>query len=489
MRVGSAMKTYAKRLIAAGFFAALPLVGQIVVVPGGGGSGSTGPTGATGATGSTGATGATGATGPVAGSSGQYVYNNAGAAAGGNLLNGTNLVEQQNGTNAQTFNLYGSYTSATNFVRMALDASDALSFQIGTSYGTAGGTARQLILGGGEMVTDAAPPIRGIFGKSAYSQATTNNTGGNVIIAGGLGRRFYTFVTPNSTGGKTFTLTANGSAVVLTEGTSFNCNTLTTTQCATNMATAINADSTLGPLMTATGVGASCYLDKKSTLYTLTIATNAGAPATATSGTDGSTSHYSSTMNGNTTFADGTQGGNTPTTPQLIFGGLTGRAGFSWSSGADGIATWLVLNTLPAYKFKTQEFTVLADGNAGTWLRGSLSTQLTLNTGATTTNTAANLAPANSKLIAIMVRVTTTITTAANFAISVTGGNAFAMIGTGTTSLTTLTANTTYTLVPVLHTDQYNATATTLTVTTNANPGAGVLRITSIYETFSPPTS
>lgn len=114
---------------------------------------------------------------------------------------------------------------------------------------------------------------------------------------------------------------------------------------------------------------------------------------------------------------------------------------------------------------------------------------LTLNTGATTTNTSGNLAPANSRIMAILYRVTTTITTAANFTIKVTGGNAFVNIGTATTSQTGLTAGTTGVLVGNLRADTYNSAATTLTVTTNANPGAGVIRLTVVYQTYTAPTS
>ena len=96
---------------------------------------------------------------------------------------------------------------------------------------------------------------------------------------------------------------------------------------------------------------------------------------------------------------------------------------------------------------------------------------------------------ANARIKAIVVRVTTTITTASDFNIKVTGGNAFSQIGTATTTLSTLTAGTQYVLVPSAYADQFNTSATTLTVTTNVNPGAGALRITVIYEQYSAPTS
>jgi hypothetical protein len=134
-------------------------------------------------------------------------------------------------------------------------------------------------------------------------------------------------------------------------------------------------------------------------------------------------------------------------------------------------------------------FKVIAD-TTGSFYRSTSSTeQTTLGTGATTTATSGNLAVANSQIKAILLRVTTTITTAANFTVKVTGGNAFCQIGTATTSNSTLTAGTTYVMVPCAHADAYVSSATTLTYTLNANPGAGVIRATVVYEDFGAPTS
>lgn len=133
--------------------------------------------------------------------------------------------------------------------------------------------------------------------------------------------------------------------------------------------------------------------------------------------------------------------------------------------------------------------TITAGGNGGTSTRTFISELLTLNTGATTTATAANLAPANSRLVAIKYRITTTITTAASFTIGVTGGNAFVTCGTSTTTQSVMTAGTTGILVPNLHADGYNTADATVTVTTNANPGAGVIRLTMEYEQLVAATS
>jgi hypothetical protein len=102
-----------------------------------------------------------------------------------------------------------------------------------------------------------------------------------------LGARFYTIITTFS--GKTFTLTPNGAAVVLTEGAGQDFLSITSAAVtATNLAAAINASASLNTLLSAAAVGAVVYLTRKRGLRTLTIATNAaGGEATATSGTDG----------------------------------------------------------------------------------------------------------------------------------------------------------------------------------------------------------
>lgn len=191
---------------------------------------------------------------------------------------------------ASDFNrFYKTFTSATNFERLTIDATtDPLAFQIGSEYGSTGGSPRQFIIGSGSVISDVAPEVRGVFGESAWSQSAANTTGGSIIVAGGLGRRFYTIVNFANTGGKTVTLTANGTAVVLTEGVNFVCAAAgSNAACATNLAAAINVNGTLEPLLIATASSAVVYLDKKTTLYSLTIDTNAGGSLTATSNNDG----------------------------------------------------------------------------------------------------------------------------------------------------------------------------------------------------------
>ena len=114
---------------------------------------------------------------------------------------------------------------------------------------------------------------------------------------------------------------------------------------------------------------------------------------------------------------------------------------------------------------------------------------LTLSTGGTTTATSGTLVPASSRVMAITGRVITTITTAASYSVAPTGAAAWVLAGTATTALTGLAAGSTFTLVPPSGTSYTQEAATTLTVTTNANPGAGAIRFVVFYEAFTPPTS
>lgn len=115
--------------------------------------------------------------------------------------------------------------------------------------------------------------------------------------------------------------------------------------------------------------------------------------------------------------------------------------------------------------------------------------QITLSTGGTTTNSSGNIVPANSIIDAIACRVTTEITTATEWGVSITGSAAFNQIGTTDTTVSTLTAGTTAIFVPPDHNSQYNASATTITITTTGTPGAGVVRCAVHYRSFTAPTS
>lgn len=127
-------------------------------------------------------------------------------------------------------------------------------------------------------------------------------------------------------------------------------------------------------------------------------------------------------------------------------------------------------------------------GNAGYVEWGSVSENLTLSTSGTTTDTAANLLPANSYIESVTGFVTTTITTATNWA-----------LGDPTTAGRFAAANSTMTAgaasVGLVHVDVVGAggprqtAAAKVRVTTTGTPGAGAIRLTSYYRTFVAPTS
>jgi hypothetical protein len=127
-------------------------------------------------------------------------------------------------------------------------------------------------------------------------------------------------------------------------------------------------------------------------------------------------------------------------------------------------------------------------GNAGYVEWGSVSENLTLSTSGATTDTAADLLPANSYIECVTGRITTTIATATNW-----------KMGDATTSGRFTAANSTLTAgtidVGLVHCDVTGAggprqtAAAKVRVTTTGTPSAGAIRITSYYRTYVGPTS
>lgn len=126
--------------------------------------------------------------------------------------------------------------------------------------------------------------------------------------------------------------------------------------------------------------------------------------------------------------------------------------------------------------------------NGAQWIKGQASELLTLSTGGTTTDTTANLLPANSIIEAVVARVTTTITVATDW-----------KLGDPTTAGRFSAADSTMTagevVVGTVQADQTGAAgprqvaAAKVRVSTTGTPGAGVIRITVFYRQFVGPTS
>jgi len=127
-----------------------------------------------------------------------------------------------------------------------------------------------------------------------------------------------------------------------------------------------------------------------------------------------------------------------------------------------------------------------------TWTTGNNTELLTLSTSGLTTDTTGTLLPANSVIEAVVCRITTTITTATNWAVgdgnvSSRFSSANATLASGTTSVG---INHWSGASGTLINGPSQAAAAKVRITcTGSNPGAGVVRITVYYRTFSAPTS
>lgn len=114
--------------------------------------------------------------------------------------------------------------------------------------------------------------------------------------------------------------------------------------------------------------------------------------------------------------------------------------------------------------------------------------QLTLGTGALFTDTVGNLLPANSLILAVMGRVTTTITTSANWALG--DANTATRFSAADTTLTAgesvIGINQWSGAVTTLNNGPSQAAAAKVRVTLGtSNPGAGALSIAVIYAQFT----
>jgi hypothetical protein len=92
-----------------------------------------------------------------------------------------NTLALRNGTNAQTFNVYGTYTSGTSYERLTLSAPTSANAIIGTNKGGSGGTARGL-----EIQTDGVTRLSfNADGTLATLSATNFITGTQLRVGNG----------------------------------------------------------------------------------------------------------------------------------------------------------------------------------------------------------------------------------------------------------------------------------------------------------------
>lgn len=211
------------------------------------------------------------------------------------------------------------------------------------------------------------------------------------------------------------------------------------------------------------------------------------------------------TFSGVVLFADGTSA-----LPGVAFSGATGTGMFrsgntlGWSVGGTQVlstnnngtcvsAGALGMNSGNAYIESGASGIMSVANNSGVdvasigsngvngqfWTIQTVTSNVTLSTGGTTTT--GPTIPAGAQVLDVTARVTTTITTAANWSIGVAGAttryvNANSTLTAGTTAL------------GIDNPRKYTA-ATDTVITTNANPGAGAIRITIHYFLATAPTS
>jgi hypothetical protein len=110
--------------------------------------------------------------------------------------------------------------------------------------------------------------------------------------------------------------------------------------------------------------------------------------------------------------------------------------------------------------------------------------EITLATGSTTTDSIADLLPANARILAVTYAVTATITTAANFKLGdVSTVDRFVTVTTG------ITAGSQGVGLNHLGASEKQTTAGKVRITTNANPGAGKIRVQVHSLTFTAPSA
>jgi len=97
----------------------------------------------------------------------------------------SNILALRNGTNAQRFNVYNTYTSSTNYETFKIDwITTANTCLIGTEKGSGGGTARALEFqtDGTTRMTITATSNTVTFAGSALSGATSYSTSGGAVV-------------------------------------------------------------------------------------------------------------------------------------------------------------------------------------------------------------------------------------------------------------------------------------------------------------------
>lgn len=217
------------------------------------------------------------------------------------------------------------------------------------------------------------------------------------------------------------------------------------------------------------------------------VAINASGQITSTLATGTAPFVVASTTKVTNLNADKLDGGDWAA-PGATIGSTTPPAAVLDTLTVNGLASFL--GSAVTQKGNHSQAEQAAAGGASI-VSGVISEEITLNTGGTTTDSAADLLPANSIILAAVARVTENITVATNWALGDSAvGTRFASANSGMTAGTTgVGLNQMKGAVAADNAGPTQTAAAKLRITTTGTPGAGKIRVTVFYLAFNPPTS
>lgn len=377
-------------------------------------------------------------------------------------------------------------------------------------------------------VTDVAPSALNISAPSAAALATgASQTGANVVIRPGSGTHKAVVSAASFVNGvTTFTVTIDGTANTGTESTAFECDSVTNTVCANNIANWIeglagaagvhacsSGSTTTCTTFGFTGVAGTVYFfpapEDSPGKFIDSIACSTGAAATLTNGTNGIVSTNTSPLLANITrIGDST----VPSGGMALYGtsnfaiiradsGLavqTSAGAYSvavnseyLSMGSDGFLQWGSTAAVPtsakdARISRPAAGALLIDGGAHATLGKGQGTTIALATQSLTfaanpgdaTKVTSGLVPDGAFLLGITTRVTTTATNCTS--VSIGDGSDVDMFG----ATTAITQNTTTTNADATAQFARSPATAAMEVTITANGGncyTGVWAVTAHY--------
>lgn len=135
--------------------------------------------------------------------------------------------------------------------------------------------------------------------------------------------------------------------------------------------------------------------------------------------------------------------------------------------------------------------TISQSANGAQWIRGQISEEITLNTGSTTTDSTADLLPANSIIEGVTARVTATIATASDWKLGDSAQAARFLAATTDLTLGTTKVGLAHAQPTVASNDlgPVQTANSKLRISTTGTPSAGKIRVTVYFRQFIAPTS